>query len=196
MSVRQNERQVSKAEFVNKAYNLTIKSKQFLTSLSRKAEKYYFDSVWELIRRLLLNVVNINNIYTQTNNLFILYYREMLLQDSISCCLSIDMWLSIAFDTTIRNNGVNGEENLPKDSLTLEIVDLLKEEVQLLKGVLRNNNILINKLKDKEPEQEIKLLNNNYSPLLRNSLLYKNNLKGEVENAFYDEQNNKWINND
>lgn len=196
MSVRQNERQVSKAEFVNKAYNLTIKSKQFLTSLSRKAEKYYFDSVWELIRRLLLNVVNINNIYTQTNNLFILYYREMLLQDSISCCLSIDMWLSIAFDTTIRNNGVNGEENLPKDSLTLEIVDLLKEEVQLLKGVLRNNNILINKLKDKEPEQEIKLQNNNYNPLLRNSLLYKNNLKGEVENAFYDEQNNKWINND
>lgn len=79
MSVRQNERQISKAEFVNKAYNLTIKSKHFLTSLSRKAEKYYFDSVWELIRRLLLNVININNIYTQTNNLFILYYREMLL---------------------------------------------------------------------------------------------------------------------
>lgn len=187
MSVRQNERQISKAEFVNKAYNLTIKSKQFLTSLSRKTEKYYFDSVWELIRRLLLNVVNINNIYTQTNNLFILYYREMLLQDSISCCLSIDMWLSIAFDTAIRSNGIKGEENLPKDFLTLEIIDLLKEEVQLLKGVLRNNNTLINKLRDKEPEQESKLQNVSYSPLLRNSLLYKNNLKGEIENAFYDE---------
>lgn len=106
------------------------------------------------------------------------------------------MWLSIAFDTTIRNNGVKGEENLPKDSLTLEIVDLLKEEVQLLKGVLRNNNILISKLKGKETEQESKLQNNNYTPLLRNSLLYKNNLKGEIENAFYDEQNNKWISKD
>lgn len=33
MSVRQNERQVSKAEFVNKAYNLTIKPKQFFQFL-------------------------------------------------------------------------------------------------------------------------------------------------------------------
>ncbi len=135
MSVIMSKRQVSKAEFVNKAYDLAIQINSFLSSFSRRDEKRNYDTIWPLIQRLVNNVIMINDIYTQTSNLLLLYYRSLLIQESISCCTTTDVWLSIAYDTAIKKEGVEDKSKFPKDSLTLKINKLLEEEIKLLKRV-------------------------------------------------------------
>ena len=192
MSVIMSKRQVSKAEFVNKAYDLAIQINSFLSSFSRRDEKRNYDTIWPLIQRLVNNVIMINDIYTQTSNLLLLYYRSLLIQESISCCTTTDVWLSIAYDTAIKKEGVEDKSKFPKDSLTLKINKLLEEEIKLLKRVQRSNKEAIAKARNKEPEIEEALQNDDYKPILRNSLIYKNNLICEKENIFYDEQTYRW----
>lgn len=185
MSVKVADRQISKAEFVNTAYNLCVLTYQYVNSLSKEGKKFYGTFIQQQIGQFYKNVIVINEIFAQQADLVTLYLRKDYIYSALSNCKSLDSWLSISYDSAIQNNRANSKStHLPKDSVCIKMSELIQSEYNLLKGVKRITDSYINKIKQKEDidEEQSEYI---YNSLLKQAISFKHRIL-EEENVFYD----------
>lgn len=192
MSVKVTDRQISKAEFVNTAYNLCVLTYQYVNSLSKESKKFYGFFIQQQIGQLYKNVIVINEIFAQQADLVTLYLRKDCIYNALSNCKSLDSWLSISYDSAIQNNRANSKStHLPQDSICIKISELIQSEYNLLKGVKRTTDNYINKIKQKEDigEEQSEYI---YNSFLKQAVSFKHRIL-EEENVFYDAESRHYF---
>ena len=147
MSVLKQKRAVSKAEFINVAYQIHVESLNFLTRLSARYARMLQEPVAKLSGEVLDHAEKANSIFPSDPQRISI--RKAHLLEARASLMALDVRLTLCYDvmsqnpegafTTSKGKSVSASDATAKlDKMAQSLGDLIDRENELLKGAVKS----------------------------------------------------------
>ena len=147
MSVLKQKRAVSKAEFINVAYQIHVETLNFLTRLSARYARMLQEPVAKLSGEVLDHAEKANSIFPSDPQRISI--RKAHLLEARASLMALDVRLTLCYDvmsqnpegafTTSRGKSVSASDATAKlDKMAQSLGDLIDRENELLKGAVKS----------------------------------------------------------
>ena len=147
MSVLKQKRAVSKAEFINVAYQIHVETLNFLTRLSARYARMLQEPVAKLSGEVLDHAEKANSIFTSDPQRISI--RKAHLLEARASLMALDVRLTLCYDvmsqnpegafTTSKGKSVSASDATAKlDKMAQSLGDLIDRENELLKGAVKS----------------------------------------------------------
>ena len=146
MSVLKQKRAVSKAEFINVAYQIHVETLNFLTRLSARYSRMLQEPVAKLSGEVLDHAEKANSIFPSDPQRISI--RKAHLLEARASLMALDVRLTLCYDvmsqnpegafTTSKGKSVSASDATAKlDKMAQSLGDLIDRENELLKGAVK-----------------------------------------------------------
>ena len=147
MSVLKQKRAVSKAEFINVAYQIHVETLNFLTRLSARYARVLQEPVAKLSGEVLDHAEKANSIFPSDPQRISI--RKAHLLEARASLMALDVRLTLCYDvmsqnpegafTTSKGKSVSASDATAKlDKMAQSLGDLIDRENELLKGAVKS----------------------------------------------------------
>ena len=147
MSVLKQKRAVSKAEFINVAYQIHVETLNFLTRLSARYARMLQEPVAKLSGEVLDHAEKANSIFPSDPQRISI--RKAHLLEARASLMALDVRLTLCYDvmsqnpegafTTSKGKSVSASDATAKlDKMAQSLGDLIDRENELLKGAVKS----------------------------------------------------------
>ena len=147
MSVLKQKRAVSKAEFINVAYQIHVETPNFLTRLSARYARMLQEPVAKLSGEVLDHAEKANSIFPSDPQRISI--RKAHLLEARASLMALDVRLTLCYDvmsqnpegafTTSKGKSVSASDATAKlDKMAQSLGDLIDRENELLKGAVKS----------------------------------------------------------
>ena len=147
MSVLKQKRAVSKAEFINVAYQIHVETLNFLTRLSARDARMLQEPVAKLSGEVLDHAEKANSIFPSDPQRISI--RKAHLLEARASLMALDVRLTLCYDvmsqnpegafTTSKGKSVSASDATAKlDKMAQSLGDLIDRENELLKGAVKS----------------------------------------------------------
>ena len=147
MSVLKKKRAVSKAEFINVAYQIHVETLNFLTRLSARYARMLQEPVAKLSGEVLDHAEKANSIFPSDPQRISI--RKAHLLEARASLMALDVRLTLCYDvmsqnpegafTTSKGKSVSASDATAKlDKMAQSLGDLIDRENELLKGAVKS----------------------------------------------------------
>ncbi|MEY8317458.1 hypothetical protein AALB19_09100 [Oscillospiraceae bacterium 50-58] len=147
MSVLKQKRAVSKAEFINVAYQIHVETLNFLTRLSARYSRMLQEPVAKLSGEVLDHAEKANSIFPSDPQRISI--RKAHLLEARASLMALDVRLTLCYDvmsqnpegafTTSKGKSVSASDATAKlDKMAQSLGDLIDRENELLKGAVKS----------------------------------------------------------
>ena len=147
MSVLKQKRAVSKAEFINVAYQIHVETLNFLTRLSARYARMLQEPVAKLSGEVLDHAAKANSIFPSDPQRISI--RKAHLLEARASLMALDVRLTLCYDvmsqnpegafTTSKGKSVSASDATAKlDKMAQSLGDLIDRENELLKGAVKS----------------------------------------------------------
>ena len=147
MSVLKQKRAVSKAEFINVAYQIHVETLNFLTRLSARYARMLQEPVAKLSGEVLDHAEKANSIFPSDPQRISI--RKAHLLEARASLMALDVRLTLCYDvmsqnpegafTTSKGKSVSASDATAKlDKMAQSLGDLIDRETELLKGAVKS----------------------------------------------------------